>query len=517
MILVAARVATLVVAVAAVATLPGRAVGKATDSVPPSFGGCLKQPVVSPVLQPDLALVDQPDANCFAWQEFIALNWRAAPGQCGVPDPNIPASQFGAPKDTTPVVWETYSEASQVFKKGAAAPDPWCAAQSLPASIGHAGELKPTSGHGYKTLVEDSKFEGARLSIFHQASPDDAWLTAQNGHLTMYEIRLNKAEFDYIDQNRLYNADVQQQFVTTEGIQLRYGSIEIKAAWLELDDPSLYPQYKISDAIVKYPNDPTPHQVVVGLVGLHIIQKTPRAEQFVWATFEHVGLDPTTADVNGNDLTPPYTYYSTTCNKNTDPYKCADNTPPKPGDPYGAPLQVSRGRPITSSQSDNVVGLNEAVWNLIGQSNPNSVFLNYQLVDVLWPNSSTKIPTGAKTPLTQGNPQPIPTSPVVNTTLETYVQGDTCLFCHASAPIANPKAGALVRILKPLRRGLGAAPKDSASAYASDYSFLFMKAQSPPPSSDSSALWAALGVVLAVGGGVAAVVWVRGRRTPRTE
>ena len=494
----------------------GNAAAKPQQTVPPSFSGCSPQPTIAPTLPSEMTFPSQANANCLAWQEFVDLNWQAAPGQCGVPDNSVGAAKFGTPGNTAPVVWETYQEASQVFKPGAAQPDPWCASQTLPSAMGGPSEsktLKPTSTHGFKALFEDSKFETTHLSFFKQASEGDPWLTAQNGHLTMYEIRVDRPEYDYIVQNKLYNADVQQQFVTTQGINLPDGSVEIKAAWLELDSPSLYPLYKTSRAIVQYPGG-KPHPVIVGLVGLHIIQKTPDAQQFIWATFEHVGLDPTVADIKAKNLTPPYTYYNPTCNPSTDHYHCAVNTAPMNNSPdYQAPLQAARFRPISSASTDNVVGLNEAMWNLIAASDPNSVFLHYQLVDALWPTSSTPIPPAAMTPLTDGAAAPDPVSqPVANTSLETFIQNRTCLYCHASAPIASTSKRATVPVLPPLPPSRVSGPLTPSSLYASDYSFLFQTAQSP--SAAGFPTWTlALLAVAGANGCLAGLVFLRRRRT----
>jgi hypothetical protein len=490
------RVVPLLVLASLLLTLGAASSAAAAPKVGPTFGGCLSPPTVTSTVPADMDLPDQANANCFAWQEFITLNWRADPSTCAA-DPSIAPAQFGEPDDPSPVVWETFEDDSQVFKPHAAAPDPWCGAQPLPAAVRDASggdKLRPTSKHGYKALVLDSKFAADGplfLQEFDEAFPNDAWLTAQNGHLTMYEIRLNQDEFNYIDRNTLYDAKVQTRFVLWPGINLpdgttdfysygKIGAIEVKAAWLELDNPALYSSYKTSNAIVKYPGDPKPHAVVVGLVGLHIIHKTAFAQQFVWATFEHVGLDPTAAEVKSKTFSPPYVYFDPSCDPSTDHYHCALDATPTSTDPLGAPIQVARTRPISSLSGDDVAGLNQAVWRVIGESNPNSVFLNYQLVDVLWPNNSTHIAAKATIPLTMGDPRPPIQQPVANTTLETYIQDQTCLYCHVSAPISSAQSRPVLRIPKPRLQQASAPRTTSTGIYASDYSFLFSEADASP-------------------------------------
>jgi hypothetical protein len=144
-----------------------------------------------------------------------------------------------------------------------------------------------------------------------------------------------------------------------------------------------------------------------------------------------------------------------------------------------APIQVVRENPIDSGGGNDVAGLNAAMWKLIGGANPKSVFLNYELVNTLWPNSPATIPPGSRVPLTEGDPQPPQTTEMVaNTTLETYVQNTlTCLDCHASAAIASEEAEVL-SVLRPPKPGASSPSASPAAPYASDYSFLLGRAKS---------------------------------------
>lgn len=211
---------------------------------------------------------------------------------------------------------------------------------------------------------------------------------------------------------------------------------------------------------------------VVGLVGLHIIQKTSYAQQFAWATFEHVDNVPD-AGASGSGT---YTYFNSSCNPSIDPYRCAVNTQPPTckgsACNYAAPIQVERQQPIPG----DVTALNQYIRAQIVASNPDSVFQYYQLVNVMWPSRNTVITGAQPTPLTDGNAQPSATG-LANTTLETYFQNQSsgspnpalhqpsCLACHTMAAIS---------------RGAPAAAAD-AVAYASDYSFLFGQAQAASP------------------------------------
>ncbi len=189
----------------------------------------------------------QIQADCFAWQEFIALNWAASPTDCGQPDPSVQPAQFGTPNDTIPVVWETYKNKTEVFRPKAVPPTPWCAPQDAPDQLAaalDASNIQPTSNFGHKVFSQEYKIgDEASLDLtdFNEAFTD-SWLTAQNGLTTMFEVRLNETEFTYITTTQTYDADIQQTVaLSSSGLILPNGSIEIKAAWIQLNDPSRGP------------------------------------------------------------------------------------------------------------------------------------------------------------------------------------------------------------------------------------------------------------------------------------
>ena len=430
------------------------------------------------------ALTRQADANCFAWQQFLALNWTASKTQRGQPDTSVPPSAFGTQNDQSPTVWETYKESDEVFLADAKNPGQWNYSAKSGASVKMLGGMK-------SEVAPEPELD---LSAIGQASQGSPWLTAQSGILTLYERRMNEDEYNYIVQNQLYNANVQQKFVVNPGLSLpdgtpssaaygSTGSIETKAAWLELPNQADWPRFKISKAVVTYPGQ-KPKTVVVGLTGLHIIHKTALGQQFIWATFEHVDNVPNADEVKAGTLKPAYTYFNPKCDPATDYYKCQANANPvtykgaKSPNPFAAPIQAVRTYAVPTRQNDDVVGLNQWVWQqVIGKQNPNSVFLNYMLVNTLWSNQNTTVPPGARTPLPTPQLSPAPSQePVANTTMETYVQNLTCLTCHASAAIATVKPVTHTVIFDPATAGQ---PSTAQNPYAADYSFLINNAQQP--------------------------------------
>jgi hypothetical protein len=449
---------------------------------------CLSPPTLTSALPGDTKFPNQDNFNCFAWQEFIALTWNSSYQTPGQPDPTATAAQYGTPASTTPLVWETFSPDGAVFKPAALAPDPF-GVTSPPA----CPEL--ATGRNPGTLFANSELVGvpiSALSSIVQAGTNYSWVTAQNHKPTYYDVRLNQPEYTYLVTNKFYDARNQGTAAvsTTQGVLLPNGAIEIKAAWLEITDQSRWPRYRM----VQLPILDTPTDSVtsvcrmahMGLVALHIIQKTPLGQQFVWASFEHVDNQP---DYGAVDSTVDYTYYNQNCDPTTDHYHCDINhqptcTPQGGGllcDPVAAPVQVVKIVPTPAS----TVALNDHVQNLIRQANPDSVFQYYRLVDSMWPNNNTVIPAGSMVSLTDGNAQPpLAQGGLLNPLIETYFQNSPnqnngkgflgCLSCHVAAPIAaqeNP-----VRCT--VQTGGGS---NTPSRCASDYSFLFSKAQCPNP------------------------------------
>jgi hypothetical protein len=463
-------------------------------------GGIGVQPVSLKPVVPVLfgSLSQQRGADCLAWQTFIALNWIADPNNAGHPLPNAP---FGAPGSTSPVVWETFHEATAVFS-----------GQGRSLSAGGAGGLS------LKSLVRNSKFDGSgvALSGIGQAGPG-YWLTSQSGELTFYEVRMNQDEFMYITKNvyDLTTASGQQSCATAaggfvlpaggggdkdcNGSPAKYGddvgAIEIKAAWVPLPaDGSLNYRYKTSVAQITDPYGNVSRRTV-GLVGLHIIRRLKNAPQLLWATFEQVdntpdakgsGWQPATLPPNPNwsTATQPgpkfgYTYFNTNCNPATDRYQCALNKPPAGADgktpfpcdshgqpqgcyPYNARMQVVRRVPVDATDANPVTAY---VWSLL---TPNSVFNYYRLINVQWPQNPASLKPGSAPPLPTGTITPSSgTGIVANATLETFEQDrNSCMDCHQYAGVAKIGASRGAR-LPPARRNARRVPSPAATASSS--------------------------------------------------
>ncbi|MBR9920347.1 MAG: cytochrome c family protein [Bacteroidetes bacterium] len=414
----------------------------------------------------------QTQADCFAWWEFIALNWPTEAG-----------AEFGAPGDTNPVQWETYMTREVLMTPDGSAPPAWGSNTKAPA---HKSDLMEGHPEGTKLLMHSSKFnsDAQILDETGQAAPFNApnWLGAQNGTNVWYEVLVNKDEYDYIVENEFYNAEKQYDFVSAgnridlpSGDASQTGAMELKAAWLEVTDPDntdKWNRYKLSKAVLVDPATGDTKLSTVALVGLHIIHKTESQPTWFWATFEHVDNVKESEDDQG-----PWNFYNENCQDQIVevPANCGQNKDAKAvtvscdsinvSPPYylcqGAgpvPQQVSRVIPIDSDAQ----AVNDQLQAYIKAHFEGSVWQNYQLINMIWSttpynNASNKSPQQVR------SMQPL--IPMANTTAETYVQELTCFNCHQGASIAP-------------------VPQDKKPGFASDFSFVFEFANYPGKSSD---------------------------------
>ena len=458
------------------------------DTALAAAGGspCPLAPItVSSQIPQDAPQTSQAYFDCFAWQEFIGLNWDAAPKAAGSPNPSSGPADFGKPLDQAPPVFESYADALDVFLPGAVAPHPWGTVDPSPCAI-HGMVARPGRRVLRMSSIVAPDFDA--LNGVKQAFPvsGPSWLADREGNLVWYQILLDQDEFTYIVANEYYDADRQLQALESGGrIDLpagvpggALGSIEVKAAWLPIADPARQKRYRMQHAIV-LDADGRCHSVDVGLVALHIIHKTQSQPTWVWSTFEHVddapaaGATPTSSFVfNRPSCQPSPVPASCVLGRNGVETSCDPNKPPAympnayftPGAACPVyPVQVTHQNP-----PDPVAATVDAyARELIRAQSPTSVYQYYRLVNVLWASNSSDPNAGPSPPLAPvmvNGITPPTTQPVANIVTETYAQDMTCLSCHTGARIA--KTADELPTWKP---------------YFSDFSFIMSQAHTPAP------------------------------------
>lgn len=371
--------------------LVGPALGKdssRTIPLPAVCGVTLQPPSLSPEMFEDVEgglrqkndAIIQRASDIFSWQDFISLNWPAS-AERGVPAKDKSLQADG------PRVWESWMAPSEVFLKNGDKPA-W-EPQFTPALKNLHDTREPTVSDG---VLPPS-------------------LKDQRGNPVYFEIRLNRVFFDYIVANKLYDAKTQANLTKVEAPP---GSILVKAAWRVLgpDEGDFYsteatvPGHSSSGSSEK-------RRVKVGLVGFHIMHKTPSAPQWIWSTFEHV------RNVDG----PRASFHNA---------RCVDGTV-NVQTPDGVPNQVTREIPIPSADpncenddesTDNLAAMNKTVRAALAPS----VFEHYEQIGTQWPVRGS---TGKDEPATAFEVRPVLLG---NTVLETYIQNtSSCMGCHAMA------------------------------------------------------------------------------------
>ena len=411
--------------------------------------------------------------DILSWQSFVAVNWPVSHNGkllAKLSDNGMPA-------------WTTYKESMEIFKEDGSAPSSWGNDRDIDAIISGGSIGQDAGKRTNRLLLSHNKHSGRIADESNQAFSGDIW--DQNGNLVMYEVVVNKEEFEFIDSFKLYNVNGQIEFsrkgkplVFPEGIYNTetIGAIEIKVSWKILDtitdiasryltmdgyipDPK---DYTVNDTscIVTFPKNPKFVKVKLGMVGMHIAHKTKSSPQWIWSTFEHV--DNLTADplvtgktLNGTTVNLAPSFYNPDC------IDCLPNTCPNiVGGKRKS--QLMRAIPIPGDKRD----LNNQASRTL--ANLNSALQYYQLIDTQWPVKPKKAPTppnngvASVTNKAGGDVTPVM---LTNITMESYFQTgvqmaygreedagkmypgnhsdstlifatESCVGCHYSAPVA---------------------------------------------------------------------------------
>ncbi len=401
-----------------------------TPSQPPSFpcGGSPPQMIVlAPVLKLNNSEFTDQGADCAMWQNFFYLNWPAKAGSRGVPDK---AAAFGA---KAPTVWETYKTEEQVFLPNGAKPSPWNTGfkhAGLPADIASkvaAGSIrllartsKVSRDVAAQAASSRAALAGAAampLDQVHQA--DGNILYDQQKIPVYYDVAMNRAQFDYIVGNGLYEAGKQAAYAAKTNIVLPVGSIEVKGAWKVLTAAEIASgRFHTAQGYLPPVGGKGPGQVVtVGLVGMHVFASGGPQSVGLWATFYQVDNAP----VKGATPTGPYSF--NLVGSATPPNTVGTN-----------PTQVVQEFPDTPLSAT----VSQQAHGIIVQGDPKSPWQYYRMVDSQWSRTvqdyASPVPTAVPLPLGD-----VSTTTLVNPVLETFMQqsGTSCLGCHAFATTAQ--------------------------------------------------------------------------------
>jgi hypothetical protein len=195
-------------------------------------------------------------------------------------------------------------------------------------------------------------------------------LVAQNTTYVRYSTGFNKIEFDQIVQNELYlRAKLPG---AGQSLTFNNGALDVKSAWIDMTNVPHPKRYYTRTALVMDPATGQCSQKTVGLVGLHIVQKTPSRPQWIWSTFEQIDNVPPAQP--GAPGTFTFNDGSGTPMPMANPYPIDPPILPTP-----PPFNVQRVKPIHLSTQNTNAAYQQAL------SPQGSVWQFYQLVMTQWP------------------------------------------------------------------------------------------------------------------------------------
>ena len=244
---------------------------------------------------------------------------------------------------------------------------------------------------------------------------------AQNSTYVRYSTGFNKIEFDQIVQNQLYLRS--RLPAPGQSLSFNDNALDVKSAWIDMTNVPHPERYYTRIALV-LDFDPATRQwqcsnKTVGLVGIHIVQKTPSRPQWIWSTFEQIDNVPPAQ--SGAPGTFTFNDGSGRAMPIRNPYPIDPPILPPP-----PPFNVKRLKPIHSSTQNTNAAYQQA---LRAQG---SVWQFYQLVMTQWPIT----PNSPNTPGNPANTFPgtgTDQTAYSNTAMETFDQnsiGTGCMACH---------------------------------------------------------------------------------------
>jgi len=236
--------------------------------------------------------------NDYSWKAFVAINWPR--DKEGNPAPNF--------TDAGNATWLGWKESFQVYRGDGKKPAPWGVPRTASGLDLHPDiELD----HDSRVYLSDRTPTLGKNIADEVAQAFAGKLYDQNGNVVVYEVLMNKSEFDYVVDNGLYNINGQLAF-SKNNPKADFpkgdydanvvGAVEVKFAWKILEPSDIKERYFIDEGYIVNESTQKLEKRTLGMIGMHISQKTPTGKQWVWSTFEHIDiLDQNTAMVNGKE------------------------------------------------------------------------------------------------------------------------------------------------------------------------------------------------------------------------
>jgi hypothetical protein len=349
------------------------------------------------------------DAAYFAWQEFIALNWANVPvtgtantvGAAGARETADTSKKFGQSpvgvKGTSypALVWESTRHRSEIFTPPAASSSPSPTPNGYTNNAAASWGYNSTPGYVYPGLTITGSSQSG-MTPFVNLDEGSQIGTCQmfwKGSEVLFMAKANYMEYGYVASRGWYDSELLANppsapgpvasfantsgYIVTQGdfppagnvdgsqnagsyVSLPNGTLEFKAAFRIATDAERQ-AYENGQPIpggyhaapIRYyrqlDSSGTNYAYVdtVGvLLSLHIIQKTPSAPYFIFATFEHKD------DIQGTDGNP---VEDADGNRNPNAFTTAKPTPPPPSYVYPSSGTTPPGKYLVDATTPNVL------------------------------------------------------------------------------------------------------------------------------------------------------------------
>ncbi len=357
----------------------------------------------------------------YSWRAFAALVWPASAAHRGEPDTARKLADPG------PRTFETFKPLWEVFHHDGSAPT--ASFDTYDSADQNSCGVKAGFGNGvvasYSGLDEVAQFGPGEL-----LPP----IAAQNGRYVRTETLYNAIAYDYIVAKKLYLRSALPPIPSPRPaepvLQFPDGSVVLKAAWIDLTGftDAEKARYYTRRATIRDAGGRC-SQVMMGLAGLHIVQKTVTRPQWIWSTFEQV------------DVVPPA--------RNDAPGRLAlhngKSEPPPAENPLAlVPLAPEPVKPFNVTRSAvSPISPKTAYTNLMYERKlSGTIWQNYQLVMTQWPRQegeqSRPIPASLNGDASHTFPGlgSASGSAFANVTMETFDQDRPqlgCMNCHNQA------------------------------------------------------------------------------------
>lgn len=389
-----------------------------------------------------------------AWCTFIALSWPAqgtSPTMTGNPNMKI-----GQGAGTTPLVWETWLDSTQVY----------CSNGNPPGQCGGATAFKevkngkpfhrvkaanPNTAHFAVDRIQGLLKAGHKISPRLEklaATSDSSNDLSENVQATgfmlpdknnnksvqsviLYEVRENPATVTFITQKGFYNRNGQTAYYNAQGgkamppsstnpLQFPGSAFEVKPSWYVTnpDEAKMLGFFTSQGQCAPGTNCGTSGSTFpIGMTGFHVLWKVFEGSSWFWATFEY----------NNSTSNPPHdnSYITPILNQQVSFYPAGGTSCPE-GSSQTPPCVAGPYPPAPASPNPVVAGATYAngIYQPMLAGTP---FANYRLVGVqvafmlngvptLVANNHIETDFGANQPST-GNPS------------------SSCITCHYYASI----------------------------------------------------------------------------------